>query len=237
MAWAFVSGPRQRAVGNGVLHDFLDELRRNEHLAVRDRIAIICSRIAVGRERDMAIDRKLSRTAAVAAATGALLRLATAIPGVVRGEEIRQRVYLSIDLMIMLSLVALFASQDRLRRGLGPCGFGIAVAGVVLLRTGTRIGAFATYQVSAAVTDKGRGDGLRLRCEDEPYHFGFKRARGRPAGHVPTADDPIVFYQPEEGTGWLKQKQSANAQSLRQIRNRSFGTHTRRLQPHRIAGC
>jgi len=99
----------------------------------------------------MASDRNLFRAAGVAAGAGALLRLATAAPGVFRGEEPSERAYLCVDLLTLLSLFALFASQDRLRRGVGPWGFGIAVLGLILIRTGTRIGAFSTYEFGAAV--------------------------------------------------------------------------------------
>jgi lysylphosphatidylglycerol synthetase-like protein (DUF2156 family) len=99
----------------------------------------------------VASDRILFRTAGAAAGAGALLRLATAVPGAFRGEEPSERAYLCVDLLTLLSLFALFASQDRLRRGIGPWGFGISMLGLVLIRTGTRIGAFSTYDFGAAV--------------------------------------------------------------------------------------
>ena len=99
----------------------------------------------------MTSDGKLFRAAGVAAAGGGLLRLATAIPGVLRGHEASERAYFTVDLLALISLFALFASQERLRRGVGPWGFGVAVLGLILIRTGTRIGAFAIYEFAAAV--------------------------------------------------------------------------------------
>ena len=99
----------------------------------------------------MTSDRSLFRVAGVAAGAGALIRLVTAVPGLIRGAELSERIYLGIDLLILLSLFGLFASQDRLRRGVGPWGFGIAVLGLFLIRTGSRIGPIATYTFGATV--------------------------------------------------------------------------------------
>lgn len=96
-------------------------------------------------------DRVLFRFAGVAAAAAAVLRLVTATPWPLGGAESREQLYLAVDLLTLLTLFALFASQARLRRGFGVFGFVVAVLGLALIRTGPRIGAFASYEFSASI--------------------------------------------------------------------------------------
>jgi hypothetical protein len=122
----------------------------------------------------MTTDRILFRIAGVAAMAGALLRLVTAIPSILAGRQGREGLYLTVDLLLLFGLFGLFAHQARLRRGIGPLGFAIAVLGFVLIRTGPRIGAFATYEFAASVL----AIGLAVMAASVIRVHGWMRATG-----------------------------------------------------------
>jgi hypothetical protein len=100
-------------------------------------------------------DRLLFCAAGGAAAIGALLRVAAAIPSILPDPHAREGLYMAVDLLLLFAIFGLFAHEPRLRRGLGSAGFALAVLGFVLIRTGPRLGPLGDYQAAAAILTGG----------------------------------------------------------------------------------
>ena len=99
----------------------------------------------------MGLDNTFLRLAGVAALVGAALRLGTAIPSLAIHGLSGERLYFTIDLLLSLALVGLFAGVARFRGWLGGFGFVGALAGFELIRTGARLGGAEAYTRSAAI--------------------------------------------------------------------------------------
>jgi hypothetical protein len=96
-------------------------------------------------------DTILLRFAGLSALTGASLRVAAAFPSLHIPVLSREALYFTIDLLLTLGLVGLFAGIARFRGWLGALGFVGAVAGFELIRTGARLGGAEAYQRSSAI--------------------------------------------------------------------------------------
>ncbi len=96
-------------------------------------------------------DTILLRLAGVAALIGAGLRAAAAFPSVHIPVLSPEALYFTIDLLLTLGLVGLFAGIAAFRGWLGAVGFVGAVAGFELVRTGERLGGADAYQRSSAI--------------------------------------------------------------------------------------
>ena len=99
----------------------------------------------------MGHDRRLLRLAGLAALAGAALRVVAAFPSAPVPGLTPEALYLSVDVLLMLGLVGLFAGVPRFRSVLGAVGFVGAVAGFMLVRTGERLGGTDAYQTAAAI--------------------------------------------------------------------------------------
>ncbi len=96
-------------------------------------------------------DTVLLRLAGLSALTGAGLRIAAAFPSLHIRVLSTEALYLTIDLLLTLGLVGLFAGIAPFRGWLGALGFVGAVTGFELIRTGERLGGADAYQRSAAI--------------------------------------------------------------------------------------
>ena len=99
----------------------------------------------------MTRDSLLVRLGGLAALAGAALRAATAFPRVHIPALGPQALYFTIDLLLTAGLVAIFCGVGRMRTWLGALGGLGALAGLLLIRTGDRLGGADGYQRGAAV--------------------------------------------------------------------------------------
>lgn len=93
----------------------------------------------------------LLRLAGAAALAGAALRLNAAFPTLdiplLSGEPL----YFTIDLLLTLGLIGLFAGFASFRTWLGTLGFAGAIGGFLLIRTGERLLGASAYEVASGV--------------------------------------------------------------------------------------
>jgi hypothetical protein len=97
----------------------------------------------------------LLRLAGLAALAGAGLRLAAAFPATRIPGLSGEPLYFTVDLLLSLGLVGLFAGSARFRTWLGVLGFAGALAGFELIRTGDRLGGPDAYQRGSAILGLG----------------------------------------------------------------------------------
>lgn len=97
----------------------------------------------------------LLRLAGLAALGGAGLRLAAAFPALRIPGLSGEALYFTVDLLLSLGLVGLFAGSSRFRTWLGALGFAGALAGFELVRTGARLGGPDAYQRGSAILGLG----------------------------------------------------------------------------------
>jgi hypothetical protein len=97
----------------------------------------------------------LLRLAGLAALACAGLRLAAALPALRIPGLGSEALYFTIDLLLSLGLVGLFAGSSRFRTWLGALGFAGALAGFELIRTGARLGGPDAYQRGSAILGLG----------------------------------------------------------------------------------
>ncbi|MBI1200535.1 MAG: hypothetical protein GC203_21960 [Phenylobacterium sp.] len=97
-------------------------------------------------------DTLLLRLAGACALLGALLRLNAAFPTVTIPRLSGETLYLTIDVLLMLGLIGLFAGLPKFRGWLGAAGFVGAILGFALIRTGARLPLPGdAYQTASAV--------------------------------------------------------------------------------------
>ena len=91
------------------------------------------------------------RLAGLAALIGAALRLTAAFPALRIPGLSGEALYFTVDVLLTLGLVGLFAGIARFRTWLGALGFLGALAGFELIRTGARLGGGDAYQRGSTV--------------------------------------------------------------------------------------
>jgi hypothetical protein len=93
----------------------------------------------------------LLQLAGVAALAGAGLRIGAAFPALKIPALNGELLYFTVDLLLTLGLVGLFAGLAGFRTWLGSLGFAGAIAGFELIRTGDRLGGAEAYQRGSAI--------------------------------------------------------------------------------------
>jgi hypothetical protein len=91
------------------------------------------------------------RLAGLSSIAGAVLRVIAAAPSLPLTAQAAESLYLAIYALLLIGLLGIFSDADRLRRAIGAAGFVVAIAGLLLIRTGPRVGSLGEFQAAAAV--------------------------------------------------------------------------------------